>query len=65
MATAVTVRLVSESAGFSDLLDGRHLIWLGNFTGAGRTQVMFYYAGDGHWFLGDCRCCCGAVQAGS
>ena len=45
--------LVSQSAGFGNLLDGQHPIWFGNFTGAGRTQVMFYYAGDGHWWLGD------------
>jgi hypothetical protein len=30
------------------LLDGRHPVWLGDFTGVGRTQVLFYYNGDGH-----------------
>src|SRR4051794_21197119 len=45
--------LVSESAGFGNLLDGQHPIWLGDFTGSGHTQVLFYYAGDGHWWLGD------------
>ena len=45
--------LVSQSAGFGNLLDGRHPIWLGDFTGVGRTQILFYYNGDGHWWLGD------------
>ena len=45
--------LVSESAGFGNLLDGSHRIWVGRFTGTPRTQILFYYAGDGHWWLGD------------
>jgi hypothetical protein len=45
--------LVSQSAGFGNLLDGQHPIWISDFTGARRAQVMFYYAGDGNWWLGD------------
>ena len=44
---------MSQSAGFGNLLDGQHPIWIGDFTGAGHAQVMFYYSGDGHWWLGD------------
>ena len=44
--------LVSQSAGFGNLIDGNHPIWIGDFTGAGHAQVMFYYKGDGHWWLG-------------
>ncbi|HEX7841812.1 MAG TPA: hypothetical protein VF469_30285 [Kofleriaceae bacterium] len=44
--------LVSQSAGFGNLLDGKHPIWIGDFTGAGHAQVMFYYSGDGNWWLG-------------
>ncbi|MFN8466376.1 MAG: DUF4157 domain-containing protein [Caldilineaceae bacterium] len=44
---------VSQSAGFGNLLDGQHLIWTADFSGVGHTQVMFYYAGDGTWWLGD------------
>ena len=45
--------LASQSAGFGNLLDGQHPIWIADFTGAGRAQVMFYYSGDGNWWLGD------------
>jgi len=45
--------LVSQSAGFGNLLDGQHPIWIGDFTGAGHAQVLFYYKGDGHWWLGN------------
>ena len=26
--------------------------WIGDFTGAGHAQVLFYSPGDGHWWLG-------------
>src|SRR4029453_197145 len=45
--------LASQSAGFGNLIDGQHPIWIANFTGAGHAQVMFYYSGDGNWWLGD------------
>ena len=44
--------LVSQSGGFGNLLDGQHPIWIGNFSGGNQSQVMFYYSGDGHWWLG-------------
>ena len=43
--------LVSQTAGFGSLLDGQHPIWIADFTGVGHAQVMFYYAGDGNWWL--------------
>jgi hypothetical protein len=45
--------LVSQSGGFGNLIDGQHPIWIADFTGAGHAQIMFYYAGDGNWWLGD------------
>jgi hypothetical protein len=45
--------LVSQSGHFGNLLDGEHRIWIGDFTGVGHAQVLFYYAVDGHWWLGD------------
>jgi Thermolysin metallopeptidase, alpha-helical domain/Thermolysin metallopeptidase, catalytic domain len=45
--------LVSQSAGFGNLLDGQHPVWIGDFTGVGHAQIMFYYAGDGNWWLAD------------
>jgi hypothetical protein len=44
--------LVNQSAGFGNLIDGNHPIWIADFTGAGHAQVMFYYKGDGNWWLG-------------
>jgi hypothetical protein len=41
------------SSGFGNLIDGQHPIWIADFTGAGHAQIMFYYAGDGNWWLGD------------
>jgi len=52
-SVAVGVIIVNGLQGFGNLLDGQHPIWLGDFTGAGHTQLMFYYAGDGNWWLGD------------
>jgi FAD binding domain len=38
---------------FGNLLDGKHPIWIADFAGVGHAQVMFYYSGDGTWWLGD------------
>ena len=45
--------LASRSAGFGNLLDGQHPLWVGDFGGTGRVQLMFYYTGDGNWWLGN------------
>ena len=42
---------VSDTTGFGDLADGRP-IWSGDFTGDGRTDVLFYFPGDDNWWLG-------------
>jgi hypothetical protein len=39
--------------GFGNLLRAGIQFYTGDFTGFGRQQVMFYYSGDGHWWLGD------------
>ena len=44
--------LASQTAGFGNLIDGQHPIWIADFTGAGHAQIMFYYSGDGNWWLG-------------
>jgi hypothetical protein len=41
---------------YGDLLDGRHSFFTGDFSGSGRTQMLFYSAGgtdnpDGNWWL--------------
>src|SRR5215467_2041140 len=37
--------------GWTSLNDGQHLNWLGDFTGSGRAEVLFW-AADGNWWLG-------------
>ncbi len=44
----------SSVPGFGNLLDGGHAIWIGDFTGDRKADVLFYTAGDGNWWLGIC-----------
>jgi hypothetical protein len=44
--------LVSQSAGFGNLIDGKHPVWIADFTGAGQAEVLFY-RGDGNWWIGN------------
>jgi len=43
--------LVGDTSGFGQVGDGRP-IWTGDFTGSGHAQVLFYFPGDGNWWLG-------------
>lgn len=43
--------LVGNTSGFGNLSDGRP-IWIGDFAGTGKTDVLFYYPGDRNWWLG-------------
>jgi hypothetical protein len=36
---------------FGQIWDGRPF-WIGDFNGDGRADVLFYYPGDGNWWLG-------------
>jgi hypothetical protein len=45
--------LVNQSAGFGNLIDGNHPIWIADFSGVGHADVLFYYNGDGNWWLGN------------
>ena len=40
-------------SGFGKLTDGNHPVWIGDFDGDGRTDVLFYYSGDDNWWLGN------------
>ncbi len=51
-ATSSSWNQVGNTPGYGNLLDGNHLVWVGDFGGLGRPQVLFYYNQDGHWFLG-------------
>jgi hypothetical protein len=40
-----------NTLGFGQIWDGRPF-WIGDFNGNGRADVLFYYPGDGNWWLG-------------
>jgi hypothetical protein len=40
-----------NTLGFGQVWDGRPF-WTGDFNGNGRAEVLFYYPGDGNWWLG-------------
>jgi hypothetical protein len=40
-----------NTSGFGDLSEGRRF-WVGNFSRRDRTQILFYYPGDGNWWMG-------------
>src|SRR5215211_8563022 len=39
-------------SGFGKLTDGKHPVWVGDFNGDGRAEILFYYTGDQNWWLG-------------
>jgi hypothetical protein len=43
--------LVGNTAGFGQVADGRPF-WVGDFTGSGKDEILFYYPGDSNWWLG-------------
>jgi hypothetical protein len=42
---------VGNTTGFGDVADGRPF-WRGYFSALDREQVLFYYPGDGNWWVG-------------
>ena len=44
--------MAGNTAGYGNLADGAHPSWVGDFTGSGKTEVLFNYVGDGNWWLG-------------
>ena len=47
----LTWRLAGNTSGFGQVWDGRPF-WTGDFSGTGRTQLMFYFPGNQDWELG-------------
>jgi hypothetical protein len=41
---------VGNTTGFGNISSDQ--FWTGQFTGDGRTDILFYNPGDGHWFVG-------------
>jgi hypothetical protein len=50
--TQLSFSIAASTSGFGDLLDGAHRTFVGDFTGDGKSDVLFYYSGDGNWWLG-------------
>jgi hypothetical protein len=44
-------RFAGNTSNFGQVWDGRP-IWIGDFTADGRADVLFYFPGDGNWWLG-------------
>lgn len=44
--------IATNTRGFGNLLDGDHGLHVGDYDGDGRTDIAFYYKGDGLWWLG-------------
>jgi hypothetical protein len=40
-----------NTSGFGDLVDPTRLLWLGDYDGDGRSEPLFYYGGDGNWWM--------------
>ena len=47
----LTWNLAGNTTGFGQVADGRPF-WVGDFTGDGKADILFYYRGDGNWWLG-------------
>jgi len=47
----LTWSLAGNTSGFGQVWDGRPF-WIGDFTGDGKSDVLFYYPGDHNWWLG-------------
>ncbi len=50
--TALAWHSASSVGGFGNLLDGQHALFDGDFNGDGKTDLLFYYDGDGSLWLG-------------
>jgi hypothetical protein len=49
---ALTWQLVGNTAGFGRGINDGRPFWIGDFTGNGLSDVLFYYPGDDNWWLG-------------
>ncbi len=47
----LTWSLAGNTAGFGQVWDGRPF-WISDFNGGGKADVLFYFPGDGNWWIG-------------
>ncbi len=50
--TAITWTQAAATSGFGNVLGNDHKILIGDFDGDGKTDVLFYFNGDGNWWMG-------------
>jgi hypothetical protein len=50
--TALAFHAAGNTGGFGNLLDGSHALYEGDWNGDGKRDLMFYYVGDGNWWMG-------------
>jgi hypothetical protein len=50
--TNLTWQVASTTPGFGNFFDGNHRTFIGDFSGDGKSDVLFYNKGDGNWWLG-------------
>ena len=43
--------LAGNTSGFGQVWDGRPF-WVSDFNGGGKADVLFYFSGDGNWWIG-------------
>ncbi len=47
----ISWNLAGNTTGFGQVWDGRPF-WVADFNGGGKADVLFYFPGDGNWWLG-------------
>jgi hypothetical protein len=48
---ALTWKSPGNTSNFGDLADPSRLLFFGDFDGDGKREALFYYAGDGNWWM--------------
>ncbi|HEY8091423.1 MAG TPA: hypothetical protein VIF09_26345, partial [Polyangiaceae bacterium] len=47
----LTWKAAGNTSGFGDLADPSRLLWFGDYDGDGKREPLFYYGGDGSWWM--------------
>jgi hypothetical protein len=49
--TSLAFALADQTGNFGDLVDPSRQMFFGDYDGDGKTDTLFYYEGDGNWWL--------------